>query len=49
MGYVNNMQLVTFNTHEKAEKCIFALVSERKIENQFTDEVKYLAWYESMK
>lgn len=47
------MQLVTFNTQEKAEKCILALEkrkkSWRKIESQFSDEVKYLVWYEPMK
>ena len=46
MGYVNNMQLVTFNTHEKAEKCIFALGKRkkiwRKIESRFSDEAEYL-------
>lgn len=44
------MQLVIFNSQEKAEKCIFALgnrkKSWRKIESQFIDEVKYLVWYE---
>ena len=44
------MQLVTFNTQENAEKCIFALgkrkKSWRKIESQFSGEVKYLVWYE---
>lgn len=50
---LNNMQLVTFNSQEKAEKCIFALGKRkkicRKIESQFTDEVKYLVWYEPRK
>lgn len=53
MKYVNDMQFVTFNTQEKAEKCIFALEkrkkSWRKIENQFSDKVKYLVWYEPKK
>ena len=47
------MQLVTFNTQEKVEKCILALgkrkKSWRKIESQFSDEVKYLVRYEPMK
>ena len=47
---LNNMQLVKFNTQEKAKKCIFALgkrkKSWRKIESQFSNEVKYLVWYE---
>ncbi len=47
------MQLITFNTQEKAEKYIFALgkrkKSWRKIESQFADEVKYLVLYEPMK
>lgn len=29
---LNNMQLVTFNTQEKAEKCIFALGKKEKLE-----------------
>ena len=30
MGCINNMQLVIFNTQEKAEKCIFVLEKRRK-------------------
>lgn len=47
------MEIVTFNTQEKAEKCIFALgkrkIDWRKIESQFTDKVEYLVWYEPKK
>lgn len=47
---LNNMQLVTFNTQEKAEKCILAIGKRKKswikIESQFSGEVKYLFWYE---
>ncbi len=31
MGCVNNMQLVTFNTQEKAEKCVLLLENEEKV------------------
>ena len=47
------MQVAKFNTQDKAERCIFTLgkriKSWRKIENQFTDKVKYLVWYEPKK
>lgn len=47
------MEIVTFNTQEKAERCIFALGKRkkdwRKIESQFTDKVEYLVWYEPIK
>ena len=31
MGCVNNMQLVTFNIQEKAEKCVLLLENEEKV------------------
>lgn len=44
------MEIVTFNTQEKAERCIFALgkrkKSWRKIKSQFSNGIKYLVWYE---
>lgn len=47
------MEIVTFNTQGKAERCIFALGKRktdlRKIESQFTDKVEYLVWYEPKK
>lgn len=47
------MEIVTFNTQEKAERCIFALGKRktdwRKMESQFTDKVEYLVWYEPKK
>lgn len=47
------MEIVTFNTQEKAERCIFALgkrkIDWRKIESQFIGKVEYLVWYEPKK
>ena len=45
-----SQKLIVFNSHTKAEHCIFALgnrvKSWRRVESMFSDKVQYLVWYE---